>query len=144
MKKAFFIILILILFSFPLFSKSFLVITTEYMEDFRIKSYYYDFTDIDPSFLMNLSCKNFVIPADYKIQDIITYLLNRVIFLKSYSELKNFSIKYKTYIKRKIVIDSNYKILEKDNKKYYIFYACFPLKKKKNFLIELLKDLFNG
>ena len=143
MRIFLFLIVISYLLSFNLYGEQILVLEFEYVKNSSIKKIYYDYTIINKNILKNFVCKKFKIPAIYNVKEIIKFLLNNKKCLYTNTFLKDFYVKEdNVYLKSVMILDLNYKILEKDSKKYYIFNACFPERKKENKLLTFLKNLF--
>ncbi len=134
-------IFLIITFLSPLNSKKILIVKIESAKNYTIKTYYYDFTEIDYPYFMTLTCKDFEIPYEYEIDKIIDFLLNKVVLVKSNTESKNFLLNDNIILKTKIIIDTKYKVLEKNGKKYYIFNVCYPDKKNTNIIKKIFKWL---
>ncbi len=147
MKKFFFYIIFLLFITFTPFlhSKKILVVSIQSLKNYSLETFYYDFSEIDSLYFFKFQCYNYIFPVkDNNIKDIINYLLysNQKVHIQSV--LNNYKVNDKVTVKNIFVIDLDYKILEKDKKKYYIFDICYPTQRKENKIIKFLKDIFNG
>lgn len=131
-------------FNLPCFSEKILIIEYDEVKNFCIERSYSDYIVIDePYFIKNLKCRDYYFDSSYKLPDIINFIKNNVIDFSEYSNFRNLKLTDKIFIKKIIILDSNYKILEKNGKRYYIFHVCYPSIKSKN-IFEKLKDLIYG
>ena len=141
--KTYGFILFFLLYSVILSAKKILVLEFQTVKNYSIDQYFYDYTEFnDFPLIKEFSCKNYKISAKYRISTIIKYFQSQVNFIKSNSTLESYYLNDKEILKSLFLIDLNYKILEKEGKKYYIFIICFPKEKKENRIIKFLKHLF--
>ncbi len=146
MKKVSFCIsfFLFIIFFSSLNAKKILIVNVQSIKNYTLETFYYDFTELDSIYFFNFECYNYIFSGNKNLKDIINYMLysNQKVYIES--KLYNYEINDRVIIKNFFVIDLNYKVLEKDKKKYYIFNVCYPIQKKENKIIKFLKDIFNG
>ena len=145
MSKILGIIFILLILKQNIFAKKVLIIEYSNVNNYQIKRLYKQATIINsPFFLKNLKCEKVQVPLKYSIFDIINYLENSRVNIKNISTLKNQEISDEIFVKKIVIIDLKYKILEKNHKRYYIFNVCYPEKRKRFSFLKKILEFFNG
>ncbi len=146
MKKILFSLFFL-LFSLNLLANKLLIIYNISTKNNSVFKILYEYTIInDTFFIKNLKCDNLEFHKT-PIKAIINKILNNFVYIKSETFKYNENVNDFAYFKSYLLIDLKYKVLEKNNEKYYIFNVCYPVEKENVSLVKKvlkrIKDFFN-